>query len=82
MLNLESRNLKFSFDKKECSMRFPTAKEWGSYQASVDKAKGDSVKVINTGIDFFVSLGLDKKVADKLEPFHIEKIVNELTKKN
>lgn len=82
MLNLESRNLKFKFDSKDCSMRFPTAREWGVYQSKVSKIKDDSVKLIDAGIEFFVSLGLDKKVAESLEPSHMEKIIEALTKKN
>ena len=82
MLNLESRNLKFKFDEKDCSMRFPTAREWGVYQSKTSKLKGDNVSIINEGINFFIDLGLDSEVAEKLEPDHIEKIVEALTKKN
>lgn len=81
MLKLESRNLKFEYDEKECSMRFPTAREWGAYQTKIKEAEGD-LATIDVAIDFFSDLGLDREIAEKLEPMHIEKIAEALTKKN
>lgn len=82
MLEFESRNLVFKYDGKECRLRFPSAKDWGEYQSKVAEIKDDSASTINAGIDFFVTLGLEKEVAEKLEPFQMEKIIDELSKKN
>jgi hypothetical protein len=78
MLNLESNSLVFTFNGAEKKMRFPTVREWGSYQREIEalKNKNDSIDVI---IDFFVKLGLDKKSAELLENAHLEAIINELS---
>jgi hypothetical protein len=75
MLNLESNNLKFTFNGVEKCLRFPTVREWDSY---AKKAK-DGVSVSEV-VDFLIGLGLDKKTADILEPGHLEQILEAISK--
>lgn len=78
MLNLETNNLKFKFNGKEQSMRFPTVKEWGKYR---NKLKNNEGKEAELMLEFFVDLGLDKKVSESLEAHHAESLVNALVEK-
>ena len=78
MLNLETNNLKFKFNGKEQSMRFPTVKEWGSYRKKLKGSEGEEAELM---LKFFVDLGLDKKVAESLEAHHAESLVSALIEK-
>jgi hypothetical protein len=75
MLNLESNKLVFTFNGAEKNLRFPTVREWDSY---AKKAK-DGVSVSDI-VDFLVSLGLDEKSANDLEPGHLELILEAISK--
>ena len=77
MLNLESNKLVFTFNGTEKKMRFPTVKEWVAYQVKIQEAKNNS-DAIESGLEFFVGLGLDKKTAELLENEHLEQIMNVL----
>lgn len=78
MLNLESNKLKFTFNGQEKEMRFPTVKEWGSYNKKIKEKSSEEGELL---MDFFVDMGLDRQTCELLESGHVEQIVKSLTEK-
>lgn len=78
MLELESDTLKFKFNGKDCSIKFPTAKEISEHARRCEEHKEDGEKVRQLTGEFWETLGLPIDVYDQLQHNHIMKITEEI----
>lgn len=74
-MEFKSRVLKFSFNGEMCSLNYPTVIKMKMY---TDSLNGSSDSITPT-LDFLVSLGLKKEIAEQLELEHLNKIIETLT---
>ena len=78
MLNLETNNLLLKFNGVDESLRYPTIREFASYEKRVLSLEGDFEAIVEEGLNFLISLGLSKSTCDKLELSHVETITEKL----
>lgn len=67
--------MQFKFNSTECNVKFPNIKALKEFR---EKTKGSEEESLELTIDFLVSLGLQKEVAEALEVEHLKQIIDSL----
>lgn len=75
MLEFKKRVLEFKFDDKDCKLKYPTVLQVKEFS----KKSVDGEDNLEVTLDFLVSLGLEKEIAECLEIDHLRQIIEHLT---
>lgn len=76
----EEKFLTFPYKGKQCNVRFPADAEMSKYGKEVNKhLKKNPEKIYDINIDFLISLGLDKDVANQLQRHQIDQLFTEIS---
>lgn len=78
MLNLETNRLVLKFNGVEETLRYPTIREFASYEKRVLALNNDFEAIVEEGLGFLMGLGLSKETCDQLELNHVETITETL----